>query len=62
MCAYREMVEAATRVGMDRAHTLFGDAYRDMGAQTAPSTNQKGRWGVLQVTQKFITSKRESTV
>jgi 3-phenylpropionate/cinnamic acid dioxygenase small subunit len=32
MCAYREKMESATRVEVDRAHTLFVDAYRDLGA------------------------------
>jgi hypothetical protein len=36
MCAYREKTESATRVEVDRAHTLFVDAYRDLSAQTAP--------------------------
>jgi hypothetical protein len=45
MCAYRGKVEAATWVGVDRAHTLFVDAYRGLGGQTTPLKNQKGRWG-----------------
>jgi hypothetical protein len=36
MRAYREKVQAATRVGMDQAHTLFVDAYCDLGTQTTP--------------------------
>jgi chromosome segregation ATPase len=32
MCAYHKRVEAATQVGVDRAHTLFVVAYRDLGA------------------------------
>lgn len=33
---YHDKVEAATRAGVDRAHALFADAYRDLGAETAP--------------------------
>jgi hypothetical protein len=36
MHANREGTESATRAGVDQAHTLFVDAYRDLGAQTAP--------------------------
>ena len=36
MRAYCEKTESATHAGVDRAHTLFVDAYRDLGAQTAP--------------------------
>lgn len=36
MRAYHEKVEATTRVGVDRAHALFVDAYRDLGTQTDP--------------------------
>jgi predicted nucleic acid-binding Zn-ribbon protein len=32
MHANHERVEATTRVGVDQAHTLFVDAYRDLGA------------------------------
>jgi cell division septum initiation protein DivIVA len=32
MRAYHERVEATTRVGVDQAHTLFVDAYYDLGA------------------------------
>jgi hypothetical protein len=45
MCAYHERVDAATRVGMDRTHTLFVEVYHDLGAETAPSTSQGERWG-----------------
>jgi hypothetical protein len=36
MHGYREKMESATRDRVDRAHTLFVDAYRDLGALTAP--------------------------
>jgi hypothetical protein len=36
MRGHHEKTESAIRVGVDRAHTLFVDAYRDLGAQTAP--------------------------
>ena len=32
MRAYYEKVDATMRVGVDRAHTLFINAYRDLGA------------------------------
>jgi hypothetical protein len=31
MCGYHERTEFATRAGVDRAHTLFVDAYHDFG-------------------------------
>jgi hypothetical protein len=36
MCGYHEKTESATHAGVDRAHILFVDAYRDLGVQTAP--------------------------
>jgi hypothetical protein len=45
MCAYREKVEAATRAGVDRTHTLFVEAYRDLGMQTAPFDKSEGEVG-----------------
>jgi hypothetical protein len=33
---YTNKTEASTRVGVEHAHTLFVDAYRELGAQTAP--------------------------
>jgi chromosome segregation ATPase len=36
MHACRERAESATRAGVDRSHTLFVDAYRDLGTQTTP--------------------------
>jgi hypothetical protein len=41
---HRERTESATRAGVDRAHMLFVDAYRDLGAQTAPfdKTGEEG--------------------
>jgi hypothetical protein len=35
MRGYREKMELATHARVDRAHTLFVDACRDLGAQTA---------------------------
>jgi hypothetical protein len=32
MRAYCEKTESTTRVGVDRAHTLFVDVYHDLGA------------------------------
>jgi hypothetical protein len=34
--SYSEKTEASTYAGVERAHTLFVDAYRELGAQTAP--------------------------
>jgi hypothetical protein len=34
---YCEKTKASTRAGVERAHTLFVEAYRELGAQTAPS-------------------------
>jgi chromosome segregation ATPase len=45
MSAYREKTESTTRAGVDRAHTLFVDAYRDLGAQTAPFDKSGGEVG-----------------
>jgi hypothetical protein len=36
MRGHRERIESSTRAGVERAHTLFVDAYRDLGEQTAP--------------------------
>jgi hypothetical protein len=33
---HRERTESSTHVGVKRAHTLFVDAYCELGAQTAP--------------------------
>jgi predicted nucleic acid-binding Zn-ribbon protein len=33
---HHERTESVTHAGVDRAHTLFMDAYRDLGTQTAP--------------------------
>jgi chromosome segregation ATPase len=41
MHGHRERIESSTCARVDRTHTLFVDAYRDLGTQTAPSTN----WG-----------------
>jgi hypothetical protein len=43
MCAYRDKTESATRSWVDRAHTLFVDAYRDLGAQTTPFDKSGGK-------------------
>jgi hypothetical protein len=34
--SHYEMMEASTRAGVERAHTLFVEAYLEFGAQTAP--------------------------
>jgi hypothetical protein len=34
--SYCEKTEASTRVGVERAHTLFVEAYRELGAHTTP--------------------------
>jgi chromosome segregation ATPase len=34
--SYTEKTEASTHTGVERAHTLFVDAYRELGARTAP--------------------------
>lgn len=36
MCNHHERMESATRAGVERAHTLFVDAYRELGTQTTP--------------------------
>jgi hypothetical protein len=36
LCSYTEKTEASTRAGVERAHTLFVDGYRELGARTAP--------------------------
>jgi hypothetical protein len=36
MCGYLDKAEASTRTGVDRAHALLVDAYRQLGARTAP--------------------------
>jgi hypothetical protein len=36
MRSHRERTESSTRAGVERAHTLFVDAYCDLGAQTVP--------------------------
>ena len=34
--SYCEKTEASTRAGVERVHTLFVEAYSELGAQTAP--------------------------
>ena len=36
MRSHHEKTESTTRAGVERAHTLFVDAYRDLGAQATP--------------------------
>ena len=36
ICGHHERTESSTRAGVEQAHTLFVDAYRDLGMQTAP--------------------------
>jgi hypothetical protein len=35
LCSYTKKMEASTRAGVERAHTMFVDAYRELGARTA---------------------------
>jgi hypothetical protein len=42
MRAYHERVDATTRVGMDRAHTLFVDTYHDLGTKMVPFDKSGG--------------------
>jgi hypothetical protein len=35
LCSYIEKTKASTRTGVERAHTLFVDAYHELGAWTA---------------------------
>jgi RNA 3'-terminal phosphate cyclase len=36
ICSHREKTESSTRAGIERAHTHFVYAYRELGVQTAP--------------------------
>jgi hypothetical protein len=36
MRGHRERTESSTHAGVDWAHTLFVDAYRDLSTQTGP--------------------------
>jgi hypothetical protein len=45
MHAYRDKTESATHARVERAHPLFVDAYRDLGAQTAPFDKSGGKVG-----------------
>jgi hypothetical protein len=47
MRAYHKRVDAARRVGVDRVHTLFIDAYHDLDAETAPFDKSGGGGGPL---------------
>jgi hypothetical protein len=38
--------EASTRTGVDRAHALLVDAYRQLGARTAPFDTSGGQVGL----------------
>jgi hypothetical protein len=44
--SYCEKMEASTRVGVERAHTLFVEAYRELGAQTAPFDRSREEVGL----------------
>jgi hypothetical protein len=50
MHTYHERMEASTRAGMDKAHTLFVDVYHDLDEETPPSTRQGERWGPASLT------------
>lgn len=43
--AYHEKVEATMRAYVDRAHSLFVDVYRDLGAETTPFDRSGGELG-----------------
>lgn len=45
MCVYREKTESATRVEVDRAHTLFVMRTVTLVCKLLPSTSRGGRWG-----------------
>jgi hypothetical protein len=45
MRAYHERVDAIMRVGVDRLHTLFVDAYQDLGTEMAPFDKSGGEVG-----------------
>jgi hypothetical protein len=47
MCGHRERPESSTCAGVERAHMLFVDAYRDLGAQTAPFDEPGEEVGIL---------------
>jgi hypothetical protein len=47
MRAYHERVDVVTRAGVDRAHTLFIDAYHDLGAETGPFEKSWAEVGTL---------------
>lgn len=42
--AYHEKLEVDTRAGVDRVHSLFVEAYHDLGAVTMPNDMSGGRW------------------
>jgi hypothetical protein len=46
ICSHRETMESSTRTGVERAHTLFVDAYRELGAQTAPFDESREEVGL----------------
>jgi hypothetical protein len=45
--SYSEKTEASTHAGVERAHTLFVEAYRELGTQTAPFDRSVEEVGLL---------------
>jgi hypothetical protein len=45
MRTLRERTKSATHAGVDQTHTLFVDAYRDLGVETAPFDKSGGEVG-----------------
>jgi hypothetical protein len=44
--SYTEKTEASTHAGVERAHTLFVDAYHKLGTQTAPFDRSREEVGL----------------
>jgi hypothetical protein len=44
--SYCEKTEASTHAGVERAHTLFVEAYRELGAQTSPFDKSREEVGL----------------
>jgi hypothetical protein len=55
---YSEKTEASTRSGIEQAHMLFVDAYRELGAQTTPFDRSRAEVGLrfLELLQKELES------
>jgi hypothetical protein len=46
ICGHRERTKSSTRLGVERAHMLFVDAYRELGARTAPFDESREEVGL----------------